>query len=96
FTIREDVAPSNQVWYKANATGNDSPDDYVSYSLSPSTHFTISKLTGEIFLKTLAPDYEVYGPLYALKVCAEDTPNPTAFTACQNISVTIIDVNDMM
>lgn len=53
-------------------------------------------VTGEITLNTDAPDYETQGGLYTVDVCAVDTRNPVARTACQTLTVTITDVNDMM
>lgn len=51
--------------------------------------------TGEITLKNNAPNYETVGSVYLLPLCVEDTPNPVRRKACNNITVTIVDVNDM-
>ncbi|KAK0049843.1 protocadherin Fat 4 [Biomphalaria pfeifferi] len=94
FTIKEDYPVSSNILYRVNATGNDGPSDYLTYSVYPTTYFTVTPLSGEITLKSTAPDFETVGSLYILTVCVMDTPNPVSFTVCQNISVTIEDVND--
>ncbi|KAH9503770.1 hypothetical protein Btru_066586 [Bulinus truncatus] len=95
FTISEDEAISSKVLYRLNASGNDGPTDYLTYSLYPSTYFALTPLSGEITLKSAAPDYEIIGPQYIFTVCVTDTPNPISFTVCQNITASIIDVNDV-
>ena len=51
-------------------------------------------MSGEVTLKTDAPDVDTVGPTYTMELCAEDSANPTARTFCQTMVVTITDVND--
>ncbi|XP_059146713.1 cadherin-23-like isoform X2 [Physella acuta] len=95
FTVHENDSASNVVLYRCNASGNDGPSDVVTFSLTDTTYFAVAPKSGEVTLKTKAPDFETVGPVYKLEVCARDTANPVAFTTCQNITVNVIDVNDM-
>ncbi|XP_012943596.1 protocadherin Fat 4 [Aplysia californica] len=96
FTVSEADTASSTALYTAVASSNDGPSDTVTYSLTDTTYFDISSVSGEITLKTDAPDFETIGASYSMDVCAKDTANPTVRSACQTITVTVTDVNDVV
>ena len=56
--------------------------------------YFVFSASGEIILKTSAPDYETIGSSYAVDLCVEDTANPTKRKVCQTLNVAVTDVND--
>ncbi|CAL1526548.1 unnamed protein product, partial [Lymnaea stagnalis] len=94
FTLREDAPLDGRVLYRVLATGNDGPDDALTFWILDTSYFYISPDKGEIILVMKAPDYETVGDIYRLGVCVKDKPNPSELTACGTIMVKLIDVND--
>ncbi|GFR96091.1 cadherin EGF LAG seven-pass G-type receptor 2 [Elysia marginata] len=95
FTVLETAGASNTVYYSATASSEDGPDDALSFSLSDTTYFDIATGTGVITLKTQAPDRETVGSTYTTDLCVEDSANPTARSACQTMTITVTDQNDV-
>ncbi|XP_059167708.1 cadherin-23-like [Physella acuta] len=94
FTVAENQVASSSVLYTVDAKSNDGPTDVLTYLLSDTTYFQVSS-SGEISLKTNAPDYETVGATYNMIIYVKDSANPTVRTASQTLTVTVTDVNDM-
>ncbi|KAK3800494.1 hypothetical protein RRG08_043813, partial [Elysia crispata] len=95
FTVLETDGASSTVYYTASASSNDGPDDDLTYSLSDTTFFDISSTTGEITLKTQAPDAETDGLSYNTDLCVADSANPTVRSVCETMTISVTDENDV-
>ncbi|GFO15617.1 protocadherin fat 4, partial [Plakobranchus ocellatus] len=95
FSVSESAGASSLVLYTATANSNDGPTDTLSFSLTDTTYFDVSSATGEITLKTQAPDVDTLGLTYMTDLCVEDSANPSIRSSCQTLTVSVLDVNDV-